>query len=198
MISAEWNNTEQLYHIVLEDIISGTTSTTSAHILVTALGILNLPKYPDIAGLSNLNGKLFHSARWNSDIKLSGQRVAVIGNGSSACVSSSPLVRTDSSSLKLALFSAQFIPVITKDPNVNVTQFIRTPNWYTESVRSVSLQRCTTDRLIPAQPRKSFSSATKWFFAKVPFAMRIYRNFLYLKVGPCGPLRSASRELTHQ
>jgi 4-hydroxyacetophenone monooxygenase len=52
--------------------------------LVTAVGQLNRPRYPDIEGLETFDGPSFHSARWRHDIDLTGKRVAVIGTGASA------------------------------------------------------------------------------------------------------------------
>lgn len=40
-------------------------------------------KWPDIAGLHEFTGRLVHSANWPKDLGMQGQRVAVIGNGSS-------------------------------------------------------------------------------------------------------------------
>ncbi|KAF3401649.1 putative sterigmatocystin biosynthesis monooxygenase stcW [Penicillium rolfsii] len=49
--------------------------------LIGATGILNAWHWPDIPGLEAFKGKLVHSARWNSDIELTGKRVGIIGNG---------------------------------------------------------------------------------------------------------------------
>ena len=55
-----------------------------ADALITAVGQLNRPRYPDIDGLETFEGPSFHSARWRHDIDLAGKRVAVIGTGASA------------------------------------------------------------------------------------------------------------------
>jgi 4-hydroxyacetophenone monooxygenase len=55
-----------------------------ADALVTAVGQLNRPRYPDIEGLETFDGPSFHSARWRHDVDLTGKRVAVIGTGASA------------------------------------------------------------------------------------------------------------------
>ena len=44
--------------------------------------MLNHPKFPDWPGLDRFEGVKFHSARWPSDVDLTGQRVAVVGTGS--------------------------------------------------------------------------------------------------------------------
>ncbi|KAG6872308.1 hypothetical protein C0995_011072 [Termitomyces sp. Mi166 len=83
VIKAVWDLNASCYHITFEDIKTGTQSITSAEILVSALGILEIPRPPDIPGLCDFEGTVFHSARW-VDMKLDGKCVAVIGNGASA------------------------------------------------------------------------------------------------------------------
>ncbi|MFD9615010.1 NAD(P)-binding domain-containing protein, partial [Streptomyces sp. NPDC059083] len=56
----------------------------SADILVSAVGALCEPNLPDIKGINDFQGEIFHSARWNHDSDLTGKRVAVIGTGASA------------------------------------------------------------------------------------------------------------------
>lgn len=78
-----------------------------AQVLVTGSGYLNEPKIPDIPGLKNFTGTVFHSSRWNHEHDLSGKRVAVIGTGASAI---------------------QFVPEI--QPKVgHLALFQRTPPW---------------------------------------------------------------------
>lgn len=63
--------------------------TTSAGVvrsrtLVLGAGALSEPRLPDIDGLSDFGGEVFHSARWDHSVDLAGKRVAVIGTGASA------------------------------------------------------------------------------------------------------------------
>jgi cation diffusion facilitator CzcD-associated flavoprotein CzcO len=71
-----------------EDARRWTVETTggsfSARVLVAGAGPLSDPTVPDIPGLTEFRGKLFHSARWDHDHELDGERVAVIGTGASA------------------------------------------------------------------------------------------------------------------
>ena len=53
-------------------------------ILVSAVGFLSNWRWPSIPGLHDFKGHLCHSAVWDKDFDWTGQRVAVIGNGSSA------------------------------------------------------------------------------------------------------------------
>lgn len=50
---------------------------------IAATGILHHPKDPDIAGLEDFAGPSFHTARWDHSVDLAGQRVGMIGTGSS-------------------------------------------------------------------------------------------------------------------
>ncbi|MBA3811991.1 MAG: NAD(P)-binding domain-containing protein [Caulobacteraceae bacterium] len=78
-----------------------------ADVLITAVGQLNRPRYPDIDGVETFDGPSFHSARWRHDVELAGKRVAVIGTGASAF---------------------QFVPTIA--PKVaRLEVFQRTPPW---------------------------------------------------------------------
>ena len=51
--------------------------------VIGATGILHHPKLPEIEGLGDFTGPLFHSAQWDHSVPLDGKRVGVIGNGSS-------------------------------------------------------------------------------------------------------------------
>jgi 4-hydroxyacetophenone monooxygenase len=53
------------------------------NVLVTAVGALNRPLIPKIAGLSDFVGPKFHTAEWRTDVDLKGKRVAMIGTGAS-------------------------------------------------------------------------------------------------------------------
>lgn len=55
-----------------------------AEVLVTATGQLSRPAYPEIQGLDDFDGPMFHSGRWDDGAELHGKRVAVIGTGASA------------------------------------------------------------------------------------------------------------------
>jgi cation diffusion facilitator CzcD-associated flavoprotein CzcO len=56
----------------------------TAQLVVDATGPLSHPQVPAIRGLKRFEGTMFHSADWDHDHDLSGERVAVIGTGASA------------------------------------------------------------------------------------------------------------------
>ncbi|MFU8896910.1 MAG: flavin-containing monooxygenase, partial [Gammaproteobacteria bacterium] len=56
----------------------------TADVLVSAIGGLSRPAWPDIPGLEKFAGPVVHSQQWPDELALSGKRVAVIGTGASA------------------------------------------------------------------------------------------------------------------
>lgn len=71
------------WQVELRDLTTGQASSELFDVVLTAVGTLNEPKYPDIEGLSGFQGRLIHTACWPDDLDLTGQRVGLIGNGSS-------------------------------------------------------------------------------------------------------------------
>ena len=55
-----------------------------AQFLISGAGALHIPSLPDIAGLGDFHGPVFHTAQWDHSVDLTGKRVAVIGTGASA------------------------------------------------------------------------------------------------------------------
>ncbi|CAA0118019.1 4-hydroxyacetophenone monooxygenase [Halioglobus japonicus] len=78
-----------------------------ASAVISAVGQLNIPKYPEVEGVGRFAGITFHSARWEHEHDLRGKRVAVIGTGCSA---------------------VQFVPEIAKTC-AELTVFQRSPPW---------------------------------------------------------------------
>jgi cation diffusion facilitator CzcD-associated flavoprotein CzcO len=76
--SAEWD--EQAGRWLIET----DRGSLSARVIVAGMGPLAEPKIPDIPGLDRFEGATFHSARWDHDHDLKGERVASIGTGASA------------------------------------------------------------------------------------------------------------------
>ena len=51
-------------------------------VLITATGVLRVPRYPDIPGIDTFSGPSFHSARWDHSVSLPDKRIGLIGTGS--------------------------------------------------------------------------------------------------------------------
>jgi cation diffusion facilitator CzcD-associated flavoprotein CzcO len=77
-LDATWDEDRQRW------VVDTTGGTYLARTLISGAGGLSEPKLPEIAGIETFQGELFHSARWNHDVDLTGKRVAVIGTGASA------------------------------------------------------------------------------------------------------------------
>jgi cation diffusion facilitator CzcD-associated flavoprotein CzcO len=79
----------------------------TANFLIGGMGGLTEPSTPEIEGIDEFEGTMFHSAQWDHAHDLGGERVAVIGTGASA---------------------VQFVPRI--QPQVDrLHLFQRTPSW---------------------------------------------------------------------
>lgn len=83
VIGARWIESEAQWHVQVDDLSSKSTKYIQAHVLINSTGILNDWQWPSIEGLNRFQGKLLHSACWDSSSDLSGQNVGLIGNGSS-------------------------------------------------------------------------------------------------------------------
>ncbi|OCL04796.1 FAD/NAD(P)-binding domain-containing protein [Glonium stellatum] len=84
--AARWDDAELKWKVDVK--VSGdkdsefaSNYTITTDFLVSAVGQLNQPRYPDIPGLGDFKGKVMHSARWDWSYGLEGKRIAVIGNG---------------------------------------------------------------------------------------------------------------------
>lgn len=62
----------------------GVPQVLSCRVLIAATGGLSRPSMPELPGLAQFAGPVFHSARWPADIELDGLRVGVVGTGASA------------------------------------------------------------------------------------------------------------------
>ena len=74
-----WQDDEALWEIATTD---GRKFT--ANIVVSAIGMFNNIVWPNIKGIENFKGNYWHSARWNKNHDISGERVGVIGIAASA------------------------------------------------------------------------------------------------------------------
>ena len=78
-----------------------------ADVVIAATGVLHHPNLPDMPGLKDFAGPVFHSARWDHSVPLKGKRVGVIGNGSTG---------------------VQIVSAVSKIAG-KLTHFLRSPQW---------------------------------------------------------------------
>jgi len=76
---AVWDDDRHVYRLTLT-----TGEETECHVLISAVGFLNVPYYPDWPGLDDFQGPCFHTSRWQHQHDLAGKTVAVVGTGSTA------------------------------------------------------------------------------------------------------------------
>jgi cation diffusion facilitator CzcD-associated flavoprotein CzcO len=79
--TVRWN--QDIWQWALRMDCAGHTAELSADVVVCAVGLFGSLKLPDIAGLAEFTGAVMHTAQWDHNIDLAGQRVAVIGTGAS-------------------------------------------------------------------------------------------------------------------
>ena len=126
VVGADWDEERQRW------LIETTAGDVEAQFLISGMGPLSHPALPDIPGLESFAGTCFHSARWDHDHDLTGERVAVIGTGCSA---------------------AQLIPEI--QPRVGrLLVFQRTPGWtFPRRNRRITRLERSLYRRVPAAQR---------------------------------------------
>jgi cation diffusion facilitator CzcD-associated flavoprotein CzcO len=78
LTAATWDEQQQRW------LVETSRGAWTAQLVVDATGPLSHPQVPEIAGLEQFEGTMFHSADWDHDHDLTGERVAVIGTGASA------------------------------------------------------------------------------------------------------------------
>ena len=100
--SARWDEGRARWSLALD---SG--ETIESRFVISAMGMFGKIALPEIPGLDSFEGCRFHSAEWDHDHDLRGERVAVIGSAASA---------------------VQFVPEIARDAET-LHVFQRTANW---------------------------------------------------------------------
>ena len=76
---AVWDDDRHVYRLTLT-----TGEERECHVLVSAVGFLNVPYYPDWPGLDDFHGPCFHTSHWEHQHDLTGKTVAIVGTGSTA------------------------------------------------------------------------------------------------------------------
>ena len=82
VVAAHWDDDDGSWRVRIRS-ADGTEEALTARAVISAVGQLNRPHLPEIAGRDSFAGPSFHSARWDHDIDLDGKRVALVGAGAS-------------------------------------------------------------------------------------------------------------------
>jgi cation diffusion facilitator CzcD-associated flavoprotein CzcO len=100
--SATWDSTDGVWRV------STSQGELTADVLVSGMGPLAEPSYPELPGIETFEGPVFHSAEWNHDLDLSGRKVAVIGTGASS-IQFVPAIQPDVETLHLFQRTAAWV-----------------------------------------------------------------------------------------
>ncbi len=88
----------------------GQAGVITANAVISAVGFLSRPKFPDIKGMETFAGPAFHTAWWDQTVEPEGKHIAVIGTGCSGM---------------------QLVPELERQ-GARVTVFQRRPSWVFE------------------------------------------------------------------
>ncbi|MEU6148270.1 NAD(P)/FAD-dependent oxidoreductase [Streptomyces sp. NPDC047081] len=108
----------------------GTEGAIEASVVITAVGLHNRPKIPDLPGMDSFRGPMFHTANWPERLDLDGKEVAVIGTGASAM---------------------QVVPAIA-DRVGRLTVFQRSPQWIAPNANYFALIDAAVQLLMERVP----------------------------------------------
>ena len=87
----------------------GAIQTFDTNFVISAAGLFSTPNLPDIPGIGDFKGRMFHTTAWDHSLELKGKRVALIGTGSTG---------------------SQLMPELARQAET-LKVFQRTPNWVT-------------------------------------------------------------------
>ncbi len=106
VISAVWQGESGEWKVTVEK--DGVRRDEYAEVFISAQGVLDSYKWPNIPGIESFAGHRVHSADWDHGFDYSHKRVAVVGNGSSG---------------------VQIVPQLVKLPGTQVVNFARGSAW---------------------------------------------------------------------
>lgn len=103
VLSAEFNETANHWLVKTDD-----GAVHQSQFVVLATGCLSNARVPDIAGLGDFKGQVYHTGHWpHEEVDFTGLRVGVIGTGSSA-IQSIPIIAAQAKQLTVFQRTANF------------------------------------------------------------------------------------------
>lgn len=79
-----WDEKDFIWRVETENQMNHTVEEWTSDILIHAVGAFDRPKFGNTPGLDKFKGPYWHTSRWNSDVDLTGKKVAIVGCGPSA------------------------------------------------------------------------------------------------------------------
>lgn len=107
---AEWDEDAKLWRCTVKN-PDGSVEMLEANAIISAAGIFNAPKLPDIKGIESFAGDMFHTTEWDHSVPLEGRRIGQIGTGSTG-VQLAASVAEKAAHLTIYQRSAQWITPI--------------------------------------------------------------------------------------
>lgn len=83
VVQAHYDEVSQTWEVLARS-NDGEDQRLHTRAVITAVGQLNRPRVPSLAGAERFTGQIFHSADWPEGLDVTGKRVVVVGAGASA------------------------------------------------------------------------------------------------------------------
>lgn len=106
VVAARWDETAKLWVMDLKH-KDGREKTITCNAIISAAGLFSTPNLPDIKGIHDYKGPIFHTAQWDHTTDYHGKDVALIGTGSTG---------------------TQLTPMVAEGAK-HLSIYQRTPNW---------------------------------------------------------------------
>ena len=108
LTEARWIEASNVWALKIER-ADGTAETLRSNFVISASGLFSTPNLPDIPGIADFGGRMFHTTAWDHGYDVTDRRVALIGTGSTG---------------------SQLMPELARRA-ADLKVFQRTPNWVT-------------------------------------------------------------------
>ncbi|CAK7199386.1 hypothetical protein SEUCBS139899_002065 [Sporothrix eucalyptigena] len=83
VVDANWDNLNHVWELTVQHNGTREPLLIRPNVVISAVGLFSTPNLPNIPGINDFQGHMWHTTHWNQDVAWEGKRIAVIGNGSS-------------------------------------------------------------------------------------------------------------------
>jgi cation diffusion facilitator CzcD-associated flavoprotein CzcO len=152
VLSANWSDDKGKWHVSVRH--EGTTTIAEADCLIMATGTFSHPVVPKFPGISDYEGLLFHSSRWDAAFDPKDKSIAIIGNGSSGL---------------------QILPQIQKVAR-HIDHYVRSPTWIAGSFGAKE-QDDNRGKPIPSELKSTFDDTKTYLEYRKRLEDRTFSSF---------------------
>ncbi|KAJ5924914.1 hypothetical protein N7454_007553 [Penicillium verhagenii] len=93
VVRAQWDESSSSWAVTTVHQKTGESSTHVANFIISAAGLFSTANKPDIPGIDDFEGHIFHTTGWDHTVPLDGLRAAIIGTGSTGTQLTPAVVR---------------------------------------------------------------------------------------------------------